>query len=188
MPWFITGGLGYTYYLDMYQNDGQSALGRFAIGKELFNAYLFKSYQWCWGIEAGVQTGNNMRLNIPQIELDELGGLPISSEVKPMVDLLATIRSPKMQRAPILMEFKGGIVLRHWQFSDRSSINDKLQLAGEIQTGPAWIINNFFTVSLLYQGIFGSNPDFQINESTSTAHVSNIPIQHSGLVNLTLIL
>jgi hypothetical protein len=109
-PWSVTASLGYTNYQSMYSDDGQTALGRLAIGKELFTRkYLI------FGLEIGVQSGNTMRLNVPQITLDEIGGLPNQSTVKPTLDLLATAKIQPLGSSQFFGEIKGGIAYRQWQ-------------------------------------------------------------------------
>jgi hypothetical protein len=188
-PWSITGSLGYTYYLSSTNNQGQTAVERLAIGKELFNLYLFKRYQWFWGLELGVQNGNSMNLAASEEQIEALGGLPIFTTIKPMPDLLVTIKSQEIgYYFPMHMQVKGGVAFRHLQFNDRDSIKSRLELSGEVQAGPAWNLNKVFTLAVLYQGIFGGAPNLQINEENMTGFISAIPMQHGGLVSLTLTL
>src|SRR5579862_1725761 len=71
-PWSVIGGLGYTSYNDSYSGDGQTPLGRFAIARDIGNYNPFH-----FGLELGVQSGNQMRLDISENTLDRLGGLPV---------------------------------------------------------------------------------------------------------------
>ncbi|KTC96813.1 hypothetical protein [Legionella feeleii] len=180
-PWSITGSLGYTDYQNMYKADGQTGIGRFALGRDLL---IYK--QWIVGLEIGIQNGNDMRLGVSQATLDELGGLPIQSTVKPVLDVLATLEVPLWNTSALSGQLKGGVAYRRWQFNNRVSINDKSQLAGEVQAGLGYSISECTSLSLLYQGIFGSNPDFRVNALQQTGQVANIPVQHGVLLGFSV--
>ncbi|HHT0593743.1 TPA: hypothetical protein ACTXXA_001648 [Legionella anisa] len=180
-PWSVTGSLGYTVYEDMYRDDGQTTLGRFAIGRDVYT-----SSPIALGLEVGVQSGNTMRYFPSQEAIDALGGLPIQTTVKPMLDLLATLKTDTFGVSPIFAQIKGGISYRRWQFNDRNSINDKSQIAGEVQAGLGYFISERANLSLFYQGIFGSTPDFRFSADNATGRVSNIPLQNGGLLGLTV--
>ncbi len=180
-PWLATASLGYTDYQHMHHNDGQTALGRFAIGRT-----LFLNDSTTFGVEMGVQNGGTMRMNIPQSTLDELGGLPLQSTMKPMLDLLATVKTTALGTSPFFIDLKGGIAYRRWQFDDRSSIKDLSNIAGEIQAGMGFPVSHSATLSLLYQGVYGGNPSFRLTAECPEGYVSTIPIQHGVLLSLSL--
>lgn len=182
-PWSITAGLGYTVYEDMYRNDGQTALGRFGIARE-----IGKSPVLTWGLELGVQTGNVMQYYPSQEAIDALGGLPIQTTVKPMLDLLATAKSGYFSTIPAFAQMKAGIAYRQWQFNDRDSINNLSQIAAELQAGLGYALNDKTSLGLFYQGIFGANPDFQFNADTATGQVSNISVQNGVLLTFTMVI
>lgn len=186
LPWSATLSLGYTNYNHMYSGDGQTPVGRLAVGRRLiaFNCFEF-------GIEAGYQNGNTMRLDVPQETLDLIGGLPIQSTAKSMLDLLITAKTPTFGSTPFFAALKGGIAYRRWQFDDRSTINDRSQLAGEVQAGLGYQISKRADLTLYYQGIYGGQPNFKVNRYEvddeiyySGGHVSNIPIQNGALLSL----
>ena len=180
-PWSVTGSLGYTVYEDMYRADGQTALGRFAIGRDVYTGHVVT-----WGLEVGVQNGNTMRYFPSLAAIDALGGLPIQTTVKPTLDVLATLKTNSFGTTPIFAQFKGGIAYRRWQFNDRDSINDKSQIAGEVQVGLGYAISERASLGLSYQGIFGGNPDFHFNADSATGRASNIPVQNGVLLGLTV--
>ncbi|MGL5741149.1 MAG: hypothetical protein ACRCXC_00645 [Legionella sp.] len=120
LTWVFSAGIGYTDYMQTYQNDGQTAFARLSIGKT-----LYAPHQWLFGLEEGVQSGNTMRLHISDETMELLGGLPIPSTIKPMVDLLATIKSPLLHELTFFFQAKGGLTFRHWQFISTNSIPDK---------------------------------------------------------------
>lgn len=174
--WSITASLGYTKYQKMYQEDGQTALGRLALGRDF---YSNQNGQLGW--ELGVQNGNTMRYVPTPEAIELLGGLPIQTTVKPLLDGLITYTTTL---APFSLNavIKGGIAYRRWQFNDRNTINDKSQAAGELQAGLGYVASHSLTVNLMYQGIFGNNPNFSLNANNTTGRVMNIPVQNSILL------
>jgi hypothetical protein len=182
-PWSVIASLGYTNYQSMYSRDGQTVLGRLALSKEMFT-----TKQLGFGLELGIQNGNTMRLKVSQPLLNRLGGLPIQSTVKPMADLLVTVKEQILGSDQFFGVLKGGIAYRQWQFDNRSSINSLSNIAGEIQAGIGYPISQMTSLSLLYQAIIGGDPDFRINPINATASVSTIPIQQSLLLSISLVL
>ena len=178
-PWSFIGSLGYTNYQNFYHDDGQTGIVRLAIGKSILYTHSLDL-----GFELGVQNGNTMRFG-PSAELLALGALlPIQSTVKPVIDLLATVKSTSLGDSDIFALLKGGIAYRRWQFNDRITINDLSQAAGEVQAGFGYPLTRAVNLSLLYQGIYGSNPNLIVNTTAFTGHVSNIPIQQGVLLSL----
>ncbi len=177
--WSVIASLGYTNYQNMYLNDGQTAVGRVAIGRELFT-----KQQTLFGLELGLQNGNSMRVGASQATLNKLGGLPIQSTVKPMLDLLLTAKTATFSTIPIFGQLKGGVAYRRWQFENRTSVNDISNLAAEIQVGVGVPLNPTTSLSLLYQGIYGGSPNFTANSADGTGHVSTIPVQQGILLSL----
>lgn len=191
-PWSVIGGLGYTWYNFGYSGgaladpsaqssigDGQTAIGRFAIARDVTR---FQSMQL--GLELGVQSGNTMRLNIPQSTLTQLGGMPIQANIKPMLDLLATARTEPLMNTPVFGVVKAGVAYRRMQINDRVTVNDLSQLGFEVQAGIGTDITKKAKLSLVYQGIFDGSTNFTVNTTAGTGHVSNIPAQNGVLLNL----
>ena len=191
-PWSVIGSLGYTWFDKAYDGgrfadasaqsaigDGQTALGRFAIARDVG---AFKTVHF--GAEVGVQNGNTMRLGIPQATLDELGGLPIQTTVKPMLDLLATASWQPMESTPVFGLVKAGIAYRRLQINDRVTFNDLSQVAFEVQAGLGMQISDRASFSLNYQGVFNGNTTYTINTTAFTGHISNIPNQNGLLLSL----
>ncbi|WP_298628105.1 hypothetical protein [uncultured Legionella sp.] len=183
LNWTATGSLGYTVYEDMYRGDGGTAIGRLALGRE-----LYRTSGMTLGLEVGVQNGNTMRYFPSQYIVDTLGGLPIRTTAKPMLDVLATLTTASMGTTPFFGVLKGGAAYRRWQFDDRNSINDLSKFAGEVQAGLGYTISEKTNLSLVYQGIYGSSPDFHLNVAAETGHVDNIPMQHGVLLSFTVAL
>ena len=127
-----------------------------------------------------------MNLGVDQTTLDELGGAPIQTTVKTILDLLVAIKAPihSIRNFPIFGAVKGGIAYRNWQFNDRTTINFVSSIAGELQAGVGISLGEKTDLSLVYQGIYGGNPSFQVNTTNETGHMSTIPIQNGVLLNL----
>ena len=196
-PWSIIGSLGYTWYNNLYQGgvgsdpfaqnaigDGQTALGRFAIARDLGTLHFgaFKTVRW--GAEIGVQNGNTARLNIPQIQIDALGGLLPQVTIKPMLDLLATAAWQPVERMPVFGIIKPGIAYRRLQVNDRVTFNDLSQVSFELQAGLGAHIADRALLSLNYQGVFSGSTRYTLNTSTFTGNISNIPTQNGLLLSL----
>lgn len=192
-PWSVIGALGYTWYDFGYHGgasadpsaqaaigDGQTAFGRFAIARDLVKLRAAQ-----FGVELGVQSGNTMRLDIPQATLDLLGGMPVQADIKPMIDLLATATTePLMSQCPVYSILKAGIAYRRVQINDRVTVNDLDQVSFELQAGLGAAITKRAQLTLLYQGILSGSTNFTVNTVAGTGHVSNIPTQNGLLLAL----
>ncbi|MDR3441468.1 MAG: hypothetical protein P4L65_00450 [Legionella sp.] len=178
-PWSVTASLGFSQFQNMHSNDGDTAIGRLAIGRDVYQAEKLG-----FGLELGVQNGNAMRLSVPQESIDLLGGLPIQTTLKPVLDLQATIKTQPLYGMPVIAQLKGGIAYRMWQFDNRDSIANQSKIAGTVQAGLGYQINDRAMVNLMYQGVFGGNPHFSANANDLTGHVSNIPVQNGVLLGL----
>lgn len=181
--WSLTGSIGVTTYQNMVDSDGTTVLGRLAFGKELDSNALF-----ALGLELGVQNGNSMRVAVPEGTSCAfvLGDLPIQSIVKPMLDFLVTAKINPLDSTPFFAALKGGVAYRHWQFEDRDSISALSQIAGEVQAGFGVLISDKVSFAVLYQGVFGGNPDLRIDEVRQTATVATIPLQNGVLLSMAL--
>lgn len=182
LPWSLEIGLGYGQYLHMARNDGTTVLARMGIAKELLHIQTFRA-----GMEMGVQSGNTMRLEVPLDTEYQMGGLHMSSTIKPSLDLLLTGKFYSRNRN-FFIQIKAGPVWRHWQFV-RSAVNDISEVDPEIQLGIGYDINRVASLSLSYQGIFGKNPDFKIVSENYIlgdcyARVSGIPGENSIILGL----
>ena len=182
-PWSGIISAGYTDYSNMYSGDGGTGLARLAIARSV---YALK--HWNFGLEVGMQNGNTMRLESTQAALDLLGGIPIQTTVKPEFDLLASIKET-FENTPFFLIGKAGIAYRRWQFNNlnQQTINDLSQVNAEVQAGLGYDINARINLSVLYQGIFGSNPNLTVNTTAGTGTVSNIPMQNGALLSLSVV-
>lgn len=179
-PWSVIASLGYGSYDNMIGKDGQTAIGRLALHKA-FTQFSMAQV----GAELGVQNGNHMRLAMPQATIDAMGGLPFTTTMKPMLDLLLTLKSAPIANTPVFAELKGGIAYRMWQV-ERDTVNSQTKIDGEVQAGLGMAISSNANLSLLYQGVFGKTPRFSNFDPVElTGTFSGIPIQHAGLLSLT---
>jgi len=182
-PWMMVGSLGYAGLNGSEGGQGQSAVGRLGIGK------ILRDYgRSSLGFEIGVQNGTTMQLYIPQDTLDVLGGVPITVAVKPLLDLLATWRFTPLSTTAMFGDVKLGAAYRRMDIVNRETVNNKSQFAGEVQAGLGMPISDVATLSLLYQGIYGADVNFQANAATGTGLIANIPVQNGVLLSLNVAL
>ena len=175
-PWTADASFGMAFSPGMTHNDGQTAVGRFSLG----HAFLTKPY-WQAGIEAGIQSGNTLRLALPKESIDVLGGVPISAEMKPLLDVLIGLKSEPMGSVPLVAWMKGGMALRQLQV-DRVEVNDVRAFSPELQLGLGYRINERATVTIGYQTIWGKQPELTVNPQTETGVLRYIPTQQAVLI------
>jgi len=181
-PWSITASLGYAGLNDAYGGQGQTAIGRLGMGK-VVRDHGRASFGW----ELGVQNGTTMQLQIPEATLDDLGGVPVTVTVNPLLDLLVTLRFNSPTTA-MFGEVKLGAAYRRMDVLILQTVNNKSQFAGELQAGLGMPITDAATLSLLYQGIYGSSVNFRADASAETGIISNIPVQNGLLLSLNVAL
>lgn len=178
--WSITASLGYTSYGNTYGGNGQTSMGRFAIAKD-----LFKLQDSSLGLELGVQSGKRFPITVSETDIANMGGLPVWTTVQPLLDVLATYKIRTFSASPIFGLLKGGLVYRRWEM-DRDTVNNVYQVGGEIQAGFGYALSDTYALSLVYQGIFGGNPNFTLNPNDYTAHVDTIPAQNGIMFNFAI--
>lgn len=178
--WSVIASLGYSDYQRVYRSDSNTAIARLAFAAELLTAN-----QAAFGLELGVQSGNHMRFSIPQGTLDTLG-CAVRTTMKPMLDLLITANANLLNESLLFTQVKGGIAYRHWQI-DNVWINNKSELAGEVQAGFGYPLTEISNLNLLYQGIFGGSPRLHANNLSETRNMSNIPVQHGLILGFSII-
>lgn len=175
-PWTVNAAFGMGHTPDMTNNDGQSAVGRFSLGRTLFtNPY------WQADIEAGIQSGNTQRLALSKESIDVLGGVPISAQIKPLLDVLIGLETEPMGGFPLIAWMKGGVAFRQLQV-DRVEVNDVQAYSPEIQAGFGYRINEQATITMGYQTIWGKKPILTVNSETETGVLHHIPAQQAVLI------
>lgn len=178
--WSFIANFGYTEYQRTQGAGSQTALGRLA-----FAAEMLATNQANFGLEFGLQTGNRMRLAIPQGALNTLS-TAVRTTMRPMLDLLITAHANPVDESLLFTQIKGGIAYRHWQI-DSIYFNNKSEISGEFQAGFGYPLTEITNLNVLYQGIFGGNPKLHANPSNYTAYITNLPIQHGILLGFSII-
>ena len=188
--WSILGSLGYTFYEAAYsgtpQNyaptsaigDGETALGRFAIARSFWTYDKLN-----FGLETGIQSGNQFRLNISQPIVENFGGLLPQITIKPQLDLLATMHY-QPQQFIFMGILKLGVAWRRMQIDDRNTLNDLSQAGFEAQLGAGCDITPSANLSLNYQFIYNGQANFTYDSQQQIGHISNIPNQNGILLSL----
>jgi hypothetical protein len=174
--WMLNAGFGMAHYSSALNHDGQVAVGRFSLGRSLFHIPFGQI-----GIEAGVQSGNTMRLDFPNEDINALGGVPIEIQVKPTLDALIGFDTKPIGDTLINAWFKGGGAYRALRV-DRDSVNDINQFSPELQVGIGYAISKRASLNLGYQVIWGSQPELKINSYTETGTLYNIALQQAVLL------
>lgn len=171
---------GYGSVSGAYKQDGQFAQDRLALAMRAGDFWAL-----AFGIETGVQSGNTMRLSASSSLINDAGGLPIQSTLKPVLDLLITVRGQILPEAPLSVILKGGVAYRQLVLDDRSSTRDGLrQVSGEFQAGLAYNLTCNTALTAFYQGIYsGANAGLALN-SAGDVTIGRIPTQQAGFLGL----
>lgn len=182
-PLYLGAYGGYGASSGAYNEDGQFAQGRLALGftTPVKNVGL--------GAEIGIQSGNTMRLNASSSLLNSTGGLPIQVTLKPLVDLLGAVDFMPSNTVPVHLIFKGGIAYRQLTLDYRTSASDSLRKVNfEAQVGLGYNLSNNFVISGFYQGIYsGGSADLGTN-SVGDVTLGRIPTQQAGFLGIEYLL
>jgi hypothetical protein len=176
--WSISASVGNGKYQHVKEN--KAALARLTLNNE-----LVLTGDIALGLELGLQNGHKMRLKIPRETLTVLQWLPVRTNLGPMLDLLVTAKSDPLGGSAFFAQLKGGVAYRSWDVR-QITINDLSQLAGEIQAGFGYPITALANLSLLYQGVYGNDPNLKLNLNSKTGHVYNIPPLHAVLLGFSV--
>lgn len=182
LPLFYVGGYGgYGTVLGGYKNDGDFAQGRFALGVHA------KEYKW-WvlGGEVGIQSGNTMRLSSSPAVVNPTTGLPPQATLKPLLDLLFTVKGQVRPDKNLYYLLKGGIAYRQFQLNDRTSTyGDGLSnVTGEFQAGLAMNVTPHVLLNAFYQGIYSNSNAGVSLDSAGNTPISHIPTQQAGFLGV----
>jgi hypothetical protein len=175
-PWTMEASFGMVTYPNMMNDDGQTAIGRLSLGH-----MLLTKPSWQAGIEAGIQSGNTMRLNLPKESIDTLGGVPLEVKIKPLLDVLVSFKTEPLTSFPIVAWLKGGAAYRQLQL-DHESVNDLNEFSPEIQMGFGYRINELATFNIGYQIIWSKQTMLNVNPQAETGVLHYIPTQQSLLI------
>lgn len=179
-PLSVTASIGTGRYQYLHNSSGKTALGRLALGNDMMLTGAL-----AWGLELGIQNGNKMHLAIPNETLAILQWLPVKTSLGPMLDLLVTAKSDPIAGSSVFAQLKGGIAYRKWQI-EHQAINSISQLAAEVQAGFGYPLTTLASLNVIYQGVFGNEPNLVINPNTKTGHITNIPSLHAVLFGLSV--
>lgn len=179
-PWSLVASLGNGKYQALHNSSSKTALGRLALGND-----MVLTGDLAWGLELGIQNGNKMYLAIPNETLALLHWLPVKTSLGPMLDLLVTAKSDPIAGSSFFAQLKGGVAYRKWQI-EHQDINSISQLAAEIQAGVGYPLTTLASLNLLYQGVFGNDPNLVINTYTKTGHLANVPSLHAVLLGFSV--
>lgn len=179
-PWTVTASAGGGSYQYLEQSTSKTAIGRLAVSSD-----FVLTGDLAWGLELGVQTGNKMHLAIPYQALALLHWFPVNTSLGPMLDVLVTAKSDPLIGSSFFAQAKGGFAYRKWQI-EQQTINDLSQIAAEVQAGLGYPVSSLINLNLLYQGVFGNDPNLIINPKSKTAHVTSIPSLHAVLLGLSV--
>ncbi len=174
----MNASFGQNYYSGTMNHNGAVAIGRFGLGHSIF--------QFATGeisIEAGIQSGNAMRLAFSKKDIDALGGVPIGTHIKPMLDLLIDVDMDP--RGGLLYPWiKAGVAYRTLQI-DHESINDVSTYSPELQLGLAYRINEQAVFNIGYQIIGGAMPDLTVDHKLEIGSLTQaIPKQQGVLAGI----
>ncbi len=180
--WTIDADLGLTNYRHMYLHDGNSALARLSIEKTLMSEQSLRL-----GLAIGIQNGGTMRLDIPKETLDVLGGEPLSISIKPTLDMLGTLSIMPFDDGGIYFYLKGGVAYRALQV-DRNEANDLTTFTPEIIAGIGDQLNDNLAIQLSAQYLFGSNPNFTLNQDLRGGTINHVPAQKSLFIGFKILI
>lgn len=182
-PWSVGANLGMMQYNNMYKSDGQNALGRLSIEKQLYHNNYFGI-----GLEMGLQNGGLMRLNIPTETFEQIDGVPVGVQMKPTLDLLLTSEVFLLERTPLYALFKAGVAYRRMEPLISTTFESLSRISPEVQAGIGYPISKNASLNLTFQQIYGGPHDFNANILTGATSVSNIPTQQSVLIGFSIVL
>lgn len=180
LPLTVGASGGYGQIKNAYRKDGNTGIGRFNLGLQL---YQFRAL--AVGVEAGIQSGNTMRMATNPQLLELIGGLQPQASVKPIIDALATLRGNFGPTLPFDYRLKGGIAYRQLQFENRTSSKDTLsKVNGEFQAGLGYNLTPNLALTAMYQGIYSSNNAKMRQDVLGDLIITRIPTQQAGLLGV----
>jgi hypothetical protein len=178
--WQISAGMGYNQTSEAASGEGKAATARIALG---FNPVHWRDLTF--GVELGVQKGEEFSVAMTKQQTAELGGQQLQSHIRPISDLLLTLQVPLNSSKTISLIMKGGVAYRQWHFDQYSDFANKLQFNGELQAGLGVKISSRTKLVVYYQGIY-SNGSAGLNTIEGQRRLQNIPTQNSGFLSIVM--
>jgi len=171
---------GYSFMQGAVQQDGQTPFQRIDLGVKVNDFH-----QVAFGVEMGVQTGNNLRLTASSAVVTAAGGLPLQATLMPTVDALVSLSAKLSPEFPVYGVLKGGIAYRQLSLQNRTSHRDSVRkVDGELQAGFAVNMSKHATFSMLYQGIYGGSDAGAALSSTNDVTLKRVPTHHGVMAGL----
>lgn len=175
----ISGGYG--SYSHILEDDRTTGVIRFSLGLD-----FLANPNTSLGLETGIQTGNRMRIDSSNA-VDAIGVAPVFLEIKPVIDLLATVKFFSTQFKPNLF-LKGGIAYAEGMI-DSITIPNKNQLLPELQIGTEFGLTTNYSLIVYYQNQFGGQARLEhIDLNNGSAQLSRIPSFQAGFIGLRILL
>ncbi|KTD32207.1 hypothetical protein Lnau_3118 [Legionella nautarum] len=167
--WYLNGAFGYASYAN---HNGHTSLGRLGLGYLLPGVGYFQV-----GLEGGIQNGHTMRPYFPVASINALGGVPVELQLKPMLDLLAVVKTVPLDAIPVFGYLKAGALYQQLHI-DRETVTPVKRFRGvtpELIVGLGYKLNDQASINISYQYFWGRAPQLVVNELTQTATLRNIP-------------
>jgi hypothetical protein len=176
-PFYVGASGGYSALSGTHDETGSIA-GRLVLGLE-----VHESEPVIWGVELGVQSGSDVRLDGSEANIGTYG-LPIEAKLKPLADILITAKTESDPEQPWSVFGKVGAALRQLSLSNRSSSDDSItRFAPEVQLGVGYQVSKKATLVLYYQGIYAeSNAGIGLNNGN--VEIDHIPMQNGGFLGV----
>ena len=180
--WMLIASAGYDHFANAVNSDGSTGVARLAL-----NRSLFRSGGFDFGLEAGIQNGVNMRPVVQQNVLDALGGTPVLTTIKPVIELLPTLSRRLSDNGRFLGFAKLGIAYRSMTF-DRDTIPNISKISPDLHLGFASTVSDNISLMIYYHVIFGGNPDINATllplPANNLGKAANIPTQQGVLLGI----
>lgn len=180
--WMLIASAGYDNFANAVNSDGSTGVARLAL-----NRSLFRSGGFDFGLEAGIQNGVNMRPVVQQNVLDALGGTPVLTTIKPVIELLPTLSRRLSDNGRFLGFAKLGIAYRSMTF-DRDTIPNISKISPDLHLGFASTVSDNISLMIYYHVIFGGNPDINATllplPANNLGKAANIPTQQGVLLGI----
>lgn len=171
--WYLNGAFGYASYAN---HNGHTSLGRLGLGYLLPGAGYFQ-----FGLEGGIQNGHTMRPHFPIASIGALGGVPVELQLKPMLDLLAVVKTIPLDSIPLFAYLKGGVLYQQLHI-DRETVSTVRRFTPEVIAGLGYKLNDQASINLSYQYFWGRAPQLAVYEWTQTAILRNIPSRQAVMI------
>ena len=168
--WSVLGSYGYSSYYHFDWPNSRTPSGRLAVAKK-----IYKRFKSDLGLELGIQQNGVAHYSESNINPGR------AFTTYPMVDALATLQTPFFMSDRLFSNVKAGIAYTNWRaYQNGVDQGNQQGLAAEVQAGIGYIMNDWFNLSILYQGLLRTS----ILGGNHTALTNNLPAQDGVLISL----